>query len=262
LYMFSALLAVVILSLSSETQASLPDRWLLKLAPAEPPKLPEQFWKNNWSEDYFPRGGGGWEQWTTFAPSTDKKAAEVTKVHQSDRGVNGRKTPLAVHGPLLEFDRTLYTVALTEKARRAFLFLGASVEIQPNVWYQAYSEKFAGGQVRVTEVRVEFAADPRKVKTGKAKVQLFVRMLTEREGERTEFDGEYGPVREGREVLIWGKVNANASKSVSMKLPHGASPASFESAQLRQLSATPFKVPKPTQFSSGPGLVQAPPVRP
>jgi hypothetical protein len=262
--MFHALLAVALVSLSAEPPAPLPDRWLLKLAPAELPQLPDQFWKNNWWESYSPRSRDGqWEQWTTFAPGTDKKASEATIVRASSRRVSGRTMPLAVHGPLVDFDGTLYTVALTEKWARPLLFLGAAVEVQPNVWYQAYSEKFAGGEVRVTEIRAEFAADPRKVKNGKAKVQLFVRMLTDREGERTEFAGEYRPneSKKGREVLIWGKVNANASKTVSLELPHGVSPPTFEPHSLTQLIGTTSKAPNPTQSTPGPDLVQPPPVK-
>src|SRR5262249_47824875 len=161
-----------------------------------------------------------------FTPETDKANAEVIIVRtggESGRGAPGsgpaqektvaRTLPLAVHGPLVEFDRKLYTVALTEwklDDGRAVpvLTLGAAVEVKPNVWYQAYTEEFTDRTARVTEILAEFASDPRTNAEGKAKLRRFVRMLTERDGELTEFDGTFRRTKDKTEpeVRISGNV--------------------------------------------------------
>ena len=123
--------------------ASIPERWLLKLMPKELPKLPEAFSKTTWTEQHNPRAGGGWIDWYAFAP----EAGEVTVTRQNFRGfdadagtkgVTVRTAPLAVHGVIVEYDRKLFTVALSEWKKSkvestVLLNLGAAVEVRPNV---------------------------------------------------------------------------------------------------------------------------------
>src|SRR5262249_41920748 len=136
-----------------------------------------------------------------------------------------------------------------------------AIEVKPNVWYQAYSEDFSDGKVRVTELLAEFAVDPRKEKEGKAKVRQFVRTLTEREGELTEYDGEFVPAKGkfGPAVRIWGQLKGGGAKNVWLELPYEEMPARFNTAPFKQLTAAPVAAPKPP---APPGLVQPPPAKP
>lgn len=249
--------------------ASVPNRWLLKLTPAELPKLSDTFWKTTWFDSFNPRSlRGAWTEWTAFAPGTGTKGPEVTVIHKSgrfdDQTITGRVSPLAAHGPLVEFDRRLYTVALTERQNVEgktikYLNLGAAIEFKPNAWYQAYSETFTDGKVRVTERLVEFASDPRKEKGGKAKVQIFVRMLTERKGELTEYDGEFTAIkgRYGSAVRVTGKVG-NGVGHIRLELPYEEVPAHFDTAPFRQLSAANGDAPALPKPAPPPELVQPP----
>lgn len=276
--MFATLLTITLTAPAAEPPSPLPDRWLLKLAPADLPKLPEAFSKTTWFDSFIPRSlRGAWEEWTSFAPATDKKAGEVTVIHRGsvrDRRsenateVTSRVSPLAVHGPLVEFDRKLYTVALTERKTAEgktikHLNLGAAVEVKPNVWYQAYSEDFTDGKVRVTEILTEFVADPRKEKEGKAKVKLFVRMLTEREGELTEYDGEFVPAkgRYGPAVRVWGKLKDGGAKNVWLELPYEEMPARYNMAPFKHLSVAYGDAPTTPKMIPPASFVQ-PPAKP
>lgn len=262
--MLATLFAVALLV----APAPVPDRWLLKLAPAEVPKLPDAFWTTAWFDSFNPRSlRGAWTEWTAFAPGADKKGPEASVIQKSgrldDEKVTAHVSPLAVHGPIVEFNRRLYTAALTERKYEGktlkYLNLGAAVEFKPNAWYQAYSETFTGGKVRVTEILTEFAADPRKEKEGKAKVKRFVRMLTEREGELAEFDGEFVPVkgRYGPAVRVSWKVKG-AAGHVRLEMPYEEMPAHFDTAPFRHLSAATGDAPKPPTFEPAPELVQPP----
>lgn len=185
-----------------------------------------------------------------------------------EREVTGRTALLAIHGPLVEFDRKLYTVGLTERRIEGMktvplLNLGSAVEVKPNVWYQAYSEEFSHGGMRVTEIKAEFASDPRREQQGKAKLQMIVRMHSEREGKRTEVDGEFRPAMNHRStVIVWGKLNAIESMSVLLRLPHGEIPARFDTAPFRKLIATSEQVPNPRLFSAPADWVQPPSAKP
>lgn len=68
--MFFSLVAVSC-TIGAAEPATLPDRWLLKLVPADLSNLADQFWKTTWSESFDPRPGGGWVEWTRFAPARE-----------------------------------------------------------------------------------------------------------------------------------------------------------------------------------------------
>ncbi len=251
--------------------ASIPDRWLLKLAPKELPKLPEAFSKTTWTQHYNPRAGGGWISWYAFAP----EAGEVTVTRQNLRdfdvdagakGVTVRTAPLAVHGVLVEFDRKLYTVGLSEwkKAEEKatpLLNLGAAVEVRPNVWYQAFSGELGKGKSKVTELVTEFAVDPRKVGEGKVTVRKHMRMLDEAEGESTEFEGTFAKKDYGFRlgVEITGSIKKPGAEPTPVRLwlQHASDevPANFNLASTVSLAATSEPTPKPPL---APGLVQPP----
>lgn len=241
----------------AEPPAPLPDRFLLKLAPADLPKLPDTFWKTTWLDASGGRNPrAGWTEWIEFAPGAQQKEAGVTFTKQTglpeDGKVTVRSAPLAVHGALVEFDRKLYTVALTERKgdegkTRKYLTLGAAVEIKPNVWYQAFSEEFSDGTGRVTELSAEFAVDPRKEKEGKATVRQYVRALDERQGKLTEFEGEFTPAKGkfGPAVRVWGKLLPGGAKHVWFELPYETLPPRFDTAPFKQLNAATDATPKP-----------------
>jgi hypothetical protein len=251
----------------------IPERWLLKLTPNELPKLPDEFAKTTWGQSYNPRAGGGWTEWFAFAP----EAGEVTVTRQGFRfpgvdvdakGVTVRTAPLAVHGPLVEFDRKLFTVALTEwKAKDGkampLLHLGAAVEVSPNVWYQAFSDELSNNKVRVTELLAEFATDPRKKDEGKVMVRKHVRMLDEKEGETTEFEGAFAKKELGSRagVEITGEVRKRGAEPTHgrlwLQLAADEVPAKFNLAQSTRLAAASEPAPKP-QPQPTPGLVQPP----
>jgi hypothetical protein len=249
----------------------IPKRWLLKLTPKELPKLPAAFSKITWAQNSNPRDGGGWTEWFAFAPD----AGEVTVTRQRFRfpgvdvdakGATVRTAPLAVHGPLVEFDRKLFTVALSEwKSSEGkvtpLLNLGAAVEVRPNVWYQAFSDEIANNKVRVTELLAEFVTDPRTQDEGKVTVRKHLRMLDEMEGEATEFEGTFAKKklgsRTGVEVAGFAKKSGAEPAPVRLWLQQADDevPAKFNLAQTLRLAAASEPAPKP---QPAPGLVQPP----
>jgi len=253
----------------------LPDRWLLKLAPKDLPKTPEAFWKTTWTRHFNPREGGGWTEWLAFAPDTDKANAEVTVTRQNFRfpgldlkAPTVRTAPLAVHGPLVEFDGKLYTVAISEwKARDGrvtpLLNLGSAVEVKPNVWYQAFSDDLGEGKGKVTELLAEFAADPRTKNEGKVTVRKHLRMLTEAKGEATEFEGTFAKKergsRPGVEITGFLKKSKAEPEAVRLWLQLAADeePAAFNLARHERLAGASEPAPK-AQPEPTPGLVQPP----
>jgi hypothetical protein len=183
--------------------APIPARWLLKYAPAELPALPATFHDTAWHHGFHPRSlRGAFDEWTQFARDSLTTPPDVTITHtewgfDDKRGATVRKVPLAVYGPLVEYDGNLHTVAITNwekedgKKPRWVLNLGAAIEVRKNVWYQAGSERFTDGKVRVREFRLEFADDPRTKDAGKVKVFTSERFADKYEGETLEVEGEF-----------------------------------------------------------------------
>jgi hypothetical protein len=174
--------------------AAIPERWLLKYAPKDMPALPEAFAKHVWNHGWFPRISlGAWEEWVEFRPETAKRPGTAT-ITRRDRDedrkprLTTRAVPLAVYGPLVEYDGRLFTAAIGRWAHMQptptdVLDLGQAVELPGNVWYQAASLREPDGPTWVQEWRLEFADDPRVAKTGRVKVFGYGRETTEAEGE-------------------------------------------------------------------------------
>lgn len=273
--MFAVAMTALALAGPAEPPAkpmSIPERWLLKLTPKELPKLPEAFSKTTWTRSYNPRErSGGWTEWYAFAPeagelTVTRERMRYSKVDAEAKGVTVRTAPLAVHSMLVEFDRKLYTVAVSEWKSMdgkvvQLLNLGAAVEVRPNVWYQAFSDELDKGKSKVTEVEAKFAADPRRKDEGKVTVRKHMRMLDETEGETTEFEGtfakkEYGS-RVGVEITGFVKKPGSEPTPARLWLQQAADevPANFNLAQTVRLAAASDPTPKP---QPDPGLVQPP----
>jgi hypothetical protein len=237
--------------------APLPERWQLRLIPADLPKLPGPFWGTVWSHGTSPRGGGGWTEWIAFAPGTDKTGAAVALSRTSGRPGREKETartvPLAVHGPLVSFDGKLYTAALTESKSMdgtrvtPVLTLGAAVEFKPNAWYQAFTEEFSDGTARVTELLAEFAVDPRTNEEGEAKLRKYVRMAADRDGELIEFagtfrkaEGQFGPARR-----ITGSPRSGGTVHMWLELPYQSVAPRFYTAPALRLTGPSAPAPPP-----------------
>jgi hypothetical protein len=218
---------------------SIPARWLLKYAPADLPALPATFFDTDWHHGSHPRSvSGGYDEWVRFARDsfTTPPGASITHAasgfSDAERVTKFRQVPLAVYGPLVEYDGNLYTVAITNwetdatKKPRWALNLGAATEVRKNVWYQAGSERFTDGKVRVREYRLEFADDPRTKDEGKVKGFSSERIANVFKGETKEMDGEFvvAKSRTGpRAVTVTFKVG-NAVHHVKLQLGDGYYP--------------------------------------
>ena len=163
------------------------------------PALPDSFASKRWNHRYFPRiANRAWEEWVAFVPATDTTpgAATITRADRTENNkprLTVRAVPLAVYGPLVEYDGRLFTVAVGRWAHEQptptdVLDLGAAVELPGNVWYQAASLNVKGEPTRVQEWKLKFSDDPRTAKQGRATVRGSGRIVTEIEGE--EFVGE------------------------------------------------------------------------
>jgi hypothetical protein len=201
--MFAAVLVATLAP--AQPPAPLPDRWLLRLAPADLPRTPPDLYSQSWFDALYSRASSrSWERWVQFRPADRRGPATVTvtKIGGSElfRPPNQaepvtRTLPLAVHGPLVEFDRQLYT-AVSRPLRGGMkasitqqLHLGAAVELKDRVWYQAGTHTSPDGKtVTVEEWRLEFKDDPRTADAGSVAVRGFRRPLTERTGK--EFAAE------------------------------------------------------------------------
>jgi hypothetical protein len=118
-----------------------------------------------------------------------------------------RIVPLAVHGPLVEFDRKVYTATILAGK----LHLGSAIEVRERVWYQAGTRKPMGSKgVLVEEWLIEFREDPRTADLGKARLRGHWRPLTKLEGE--SFDAE---------VTFQAGKSYTGGRTVTLKWPHG-----------------------------------------
>jgi hypothetical protein len=193
---FAALLAAALAPAADP--APLPDRWLLQLVPDKLPPLPDAFYTTTWYDSFFPRGvTRSWELWLTFRKADAARPAEATILRLAERFPDTphspppapRVVPLAVHGPLVEFDGRLYTATVRPWKRgpdpkdvRDTLHLGSAVEATERVWYQAGTTTVPNGKTLVEEWRLEFKDDPRKAAAGTATVRGHWRIVTEPEG--------------------------------------------------------------------------------
>jgi hypothetical protein len=175
--------------------APLSDRWLLKLLPDDLPPTPDRLYAVTWYNRSDGGSGGldlgedAWELWVEFRKADRDRPAE-TVLTRTGAAATGRRigmwrpppvtttdrraVPLAVHGPLVEFDRRLYTATTGTRKfgrkdipDREVLNLGAAVELKGKVWYQAGTRVAEDGKtVSVEEWRLEFKDDPRTAAEG------------------------------------------------------------------------------------------------
>jgi hypothetical protein len=252
------------------------DRWLLKYAPEDLPKLPGRFFDIEWHHGFYPRSlRGGFTEWTKFARDS-LTPPRVTVTHSGsgfdvdERSTTVRRVPLAVQGPLVEFDGNLHTVEITnwqekptEKPRWA-LNIGAAVEVKKNVWYQAGSEQLGDGKIRVREYRLEFADDPRTSNTGKVKVFGSERLADRYEGETTEADAEFVAAKDERpprQITITFGSGKKGRRDVRVQIGDGYYPSVIHGVSRTShpvLTEAPSPAPKPTKAPDPPGLMQPP----
>jgi hypothetical protein len=256
--------------------APITERWLLKHAPENLPTLPDRFFDSEWYYGFYPRSlRGAYTEWTKFARDSLTKPAEVTITHsgggfgEGERSTTVRRVPMAVQGPLVEFDGNLHTVTLTnwqEKARekpRWVVNIGAAVEVKKNVWYQAGSEPLGDGKVRVREYRLEFADDPREKDAGKVKVFASERLAHEYEGQTTQTDAEFTAQgqRQPRSVTITFGSGKKGRRNLGLQIGDGYYPSVIDGvsrAAHSVLSEAPSPAPKPSKLPDAPGLMQPP----
>jgi hypothetical protein len=266
----------------AQPPAPLPERWLLKLAPDDLKRTPPNLYSQTWFDAFYGRAlGSAWERWVEFRPGYlgGPATVTITKIGERDRvgpdvrpDPDRRTLPLAVHGPLVEFDRKLYTavsrpyrVGMKQSVTQQ-LHLGAAVELKDNVWYQAGTRTAADGKtVTVEEWRLEFAHDPRKADAGTVVVRSHRRPLAERGGESLKLDVRFAaePANERTRVRI---VRFQAPDDVKLpRLPYfqlgnaEGDPDLIWVDGWDRLSFTPASRPAPVRLApETPGLVQPP----
>lgn len=208
--------------------APLPDRWLLKLLPADLPDLPDRLYNEPWHADHVTRGARlSWAVWVEFRRAVRGRPAVAVVTAFGEHGIapappGRRAVPLAVHGPLVEFDGRLYTATLSkgkpdpdpEQARDA-LHLGSAVEVRNRAWYQAGTTTPKGGKAVVEEWWLEFKDDLRTAAEGTVAVRGHWRKVTEPEGE--PFSADLRFKAEGSA----DRANRARARIVTLVLPEG-----------------------------------------
>lgn len=264
--------------------ASLPDRWLLQLVPADLPRTaPPRLFSETWYDAHHSRAIHlSWERWVQFRPGYlgGPATASITKLGEREF-IDPRKreapvhrvVPLAVHGPLVEFDGKLFTAAVAplrvgmKTTVTQQLHLGAAVALKDNVWYQAGTRPSPDGKtVTVEEWRLEFADDPRVKDEGAATVRGSTRVLTARTGEATKLEVRFKrtPPREPDTTRLIDFVQPDPAKRVRLPtLILGTGVASIwdtgPAAHLDRMTLTVTTRPPPVRLEpEAPGLVQPP----
>lgn len=194
LSLFTALFLPFSLAVAA-SPAPLPDRWLLKLLPADLPQLPDRLYTATWFEQQHNRsssiGKMSWQLWVEFRKgSTDQPAgAVVTLIGEKTFlapvppfAPGHRSVSLAVYGPLIEVDGILFTSRVMPGkpgGRPDMLLLGSAIELKNRVWYQAGTKMNRNGQRTVVEWRFEFKDDPRTTAEGMVDVHGNTRIVAE-----------------------------------------------------------------------------------
>jgi hypothetical protein len=184
------------------------------------PPLPDSFYKTTWERYHDPRGGGGWYETYNFSRDTLTTPGVVTITRHplrpfpgQEQNVTTRKLPLAVYGPLVEFDGRLHMVAVVDDGvQRPALDLETAIEVRKNLWYQAKSTHFTRGKPRVEECQMEFSDDPRIKDEGRVTVRYSIRMTDEERRDDGEFDVKF---------KLSVVPNVNRPQQVAMPLPNG-----------------------------------------
>ena len=289
--MFAALVVVAGLVAAADP-APLPDRWLLKLVPDDLPSLPDPFHTTTWyyGTDLFTRVGPSWEFWAEFHKAGEGRPAEaVLTLTGGEQGrFNGpfgldhlpttrghRIVPLAVHGPLVEFEGRLYTATFrTSKAvpgrrpEREMLHLGSAVELKDRVWYQAgTTTPSGGGMVSVEEWRIEFRDDPRTKDRGTATLRGHWRVLIDPGGKSFESEVSFlagNTYEKGRIVTLnWptGMKQTRLLPSLEIAGPRGGA-NDMRVDNMHRLSLHAADKPRPKVVEKPAGLVQPPAKKP
>jgi hypothetical protein len=271
--------------------APLPDRWLLKLVPEKLPPLPDRFYASTWyaTTGPFPSFGPSWEFWAEFRKAGQDRPAEavLTLPGTDQAGFGGvsfgqlpttrghRTVPLAVHGPLVEFERRLYTATIRtlksipgQHAEREMLHLGSAIELKNRVWYQAGTTTPMNGKgLSVEEWRIEFEDDPRTADRGTATLRGHWRVLTEPEGE--SFDAEIrfraGKTHTGGRTvdLLWPRGTLQTRSLPRLKIEDAVDGLNIMMVDgMHQLTLSPATKPRPQLLKEKPGLVQPPTKKP
>lgn len=266
----------------AQPPAPLPERWLLQLAPDDLKRTPPNLLSQTWYDSHQTRAiGTGWERWVQFRAGYLGGPATVTITKLSEREFVRppvvsepvhRTLPLAVHGPLVEFDRKLYTavsrplrVGMKQSVTQQ-LHLGAAVELKDNVWYQAGTRTAPDGKTAtVEEWLLEFKADPRKVGAGTASVRGRERLLTERTGiafsQELRFTAE-GPTENTRVRVVQFSSPDDVKRPRVPYLQLGTAtggPDIIWVDGMDRLAFTPASRPAPVRLEpETPGLVQPP----
>jgi len=203
--------------------APIPTRWRLQLVPRDLPPLPDSFYTTTWQRSYDPRQGGGWIETFRFGRDTLTTPGVVTidhipyrPRHEQQEKATTRKVPLAVYGPLVEFEGQLQMVAIADRNlggdKPTPVLRATAIEGLKNVWYQAWcAGPGSNGKALVEECRLEFADDPRDKDEGRVTVRYSNRMTDEPKGEAAEFEVGFKVVKSDRDK----------SRSVRMPLPNG-----------------------------------------
>lgn len=219
--MFAALCAAVCLAPAADP-APLPDRWRLQLLPDGLPQLPDRLYDVTWHDGLLNSrlSSAYWEVWVDFRRAARTRPAEAVVTLAGGRlavpprtplAPGHRWVPLAVHGPLVEFDRRLYTAAIftgkpgrdPELARDRF-HLGSAVEFKAGAWYQAGTTTPRDGKPVVEEWRLEFKDDPRKAAAGAVRTRGRWRAVAESEG--GSFDAELRFTAKGPDDLVTARI--------------------------------------------------------
>ena len=264
----------------AQPPAPLPERWLLKLAPDDLKRTPPNLFSQTWFDGRYSRAGG-WERWVQFRPGYLGGPATVTITTLGDRELLvppsksepvSRTLPLAVHGPLVEFDRKLYTAVSRpfrggmQRSVTQQLHLGAAVELKDRVWYQAGTRTDPDSKaMTVEEWRLEFADDPRKADTGTVTVRGHRRPFGERGGEALKLDVRFA-AEPANEVTRARVVRFRAPDDVKLPpLPYlqlGNAEGGPDIIWLDgwdRMTLTPASRPAPVRLEpETPGLVQPP----
>lgn len=285
--MFAALVVAAGLSAAqppAAPPAPLPDRWLLQLVPADLPRAaPPRLFAETWYDAFHSRAiGRAWERWVQFRPGYlgGPATASITRLGEREfidprnrEEPVHRVVPLAVHGPLVEFDGKLFTAAVAplrtgmKAGVTQQLHLGAAVALKDNVWYQAGTRpSFDGKTVTVEEWRLEFAADPRVKDEGTATVRGHTRVLTARTGEATTYELRFKrtPPREPDTTRLIDFVQPDPAKRVRLPtliLGRGADAIwdTSQAAHFDRMTLTVATRPPPVRLEpAAPGLVQPP----
>jgi len=264
----------------AQQPAPLPERWLLKLAPDDLKRTPPNLYSQPWFDARY-RNPGGWERWVQFRAGYLGGPATVTLTTlsstqffrpQGEAEPFTRTLPFAVHGPLVEFDRKLYTavsrplrVGMKQSATQQ-LHLGAAVELKDRVWYQAGTRTSADGKtVTVEEWRLEFKDDPRTADTGTVVVRGHRRPLAERAGTAFEHEVRFTAEAANERTRV-RVVRFRALDDLKLpRLPYlqlgnaEGDPDVIWMDGMDRLSFTPASRPAPVRLEpETPGLVQPP----